>query len=302
VSRESFRRTLREKGQLSLKAHAPKKREEEVMQIAMTPVVTMAPTTPIQNAIRIMAKKGFRRIPIANPGTKSLEGIITATDIINYLGGGKKFDLVQQKFRGNFFKAINEPIKLVMTQEVVSIRASGRISEALELMKTENVGGLPVVDDEKRVKGIVTERDVARLFANRLSGINVRQLMSRDVITALTKTTIFEVEKTMATQGFRRLPIVSDGKVVGIITSMDVIRFFGSGEVFEHLRSGTIIQVLNTPAVEIATKDVSAINPEADIGQAAKIMQEKDIGALPVVKNERLVGMITERDFFKIIE
>lgn len=302
MSRESFRRTLREKGQLSLKAHAPKKREEEVMQIAMTPVVTMAPTTPIQNAIRIMAKKGFRRIPIANPGTKSLEGIITATDIINYLGGGKKFDLVQQKFRGNFFKAINEPIKLVMTQEVVSIRASGRISEALELMKTENVGGLPVVDDEKRVKGIVTERDVARLFANRLSGINVRQLMSRDVITALTKTTIFEVEKTMATQGFRRLPIVSDGKVVGIITSMDVIRFFGSGEVFKHLRSGTIIQVLNTPAVEIATKDVSAINPEADIGQAAKIMQEKDIGALPVVKNERLVGMITERDFFKIIE
>ena len=302
MSRESFRRTLREKGQLSLKAHAPKKREEEVMQIAMTPVVTMAPTTPIQNAIRIMAKKGFRRIPIANPGTKSLEGIITATDIINYLGGGKKLDLVQQKFRGNFFKAINEPIKLVMTQEVVSIRASGRISEALELMKTENVGGLPVVDDEKRVKGIVTERDVARLFANRLSGINVRQLMSRDVITALTKTTIFEVEKTMATQGFRRLPIVSDGKVVGIITSMDVIRFFGSGEVFKHLRSGTIIQVLNTPAVEIATRDVSAINPEADIGQAAKIMQEKDIGALPVVKNERLVGMITERDFFKIIE
>jgi CBS domain-containing protein len=302
VSRESFRRTLREKGQLSLKAHAPKKREEEVMQIAMTPVVTMAPTTPIQNAIRIMAKKGFRRIPIANPGTKGLEGIITATDIINYLGGGKKFDLIQQKFRGNFFKAINEPIKLVMTQEVVSIRASGRISEALELMKTENVGGLPVVDDEKRVKGIVTERDIARLFANRLSGINVRQLMSRDVITALTKTTIFEVEKTMATQGFRRLPIVSDGKVVGIITSMDVIRFFGSGEAFKHLRSGTIIQVLNTPAFEIATKDISAINPEADIGQAAKIMQEKDIGALPVVKNERLVGMITERDFFKIIE
>ncbi len=302
MSRESFRRTLREKGQLSLKAHAPKKREEEVMQIAKTPVVTMAPTTPIQGAIQIMAKKGFRRIPIANPGTKSLEGIITATDVINYLGGGKKFDMIQQKFQGNIFKAINEPIKLVMTQEVISIHASAKISEALELMKTENVGGLPVVDDEKRVKGIVTERDIALLFANRLSGINVRQLMSEDVITALTKTTIFEVEKTMATQGFRRLPIVSNGKVVGIITSMDVIRFFGSGEVFKHLRSGTLIQALNTPAVEIATKDVSTINPEADIGQAAKIMQERDIGAVPVVKNEKLVGMITERDFFKIIE
>jgi CBS domain-containing protein len=106
----------------------------------------------------------------------------------------------------------------------------------------------------------------------------------------------------MATQGFRRLPIVSDGKVVGIITTMDVIRFFGSGEVFKYLRSGTIIQVLNTPALEIATKDVSTVEPNADVGQAAKTMKDKDIGAVPVVKNGKLVGIITERDFFKIIE
>jgi len=39
-----------------------------------------------------------------------------------------------------------------------------------------------------------------------------------------------------------------------------------------------------------------------DVGQTAKIMREKNIGAMPVVKNERLVGIITERDFFKIIE
>ena len=39
-----------------------------------------------------------------------------------------------------------------------------------------------------------------------------------------------------------------------------------------------------------------------DVGQAAKVMREKNIGALPVVKNEKLVGIITERDFFKIIE
>jgi len=302
VSREGFRRTLREKGQLSFKAHPSKKREGEIMQIAKTPVVTMAPTTPIQDAIQIMCQKGFRRIPIANPGTKFLEGIITATDVINYLGGGKKFEMIQQKFGGNFFKAINEPIKLVMTQQVVSVNVAAKISDAIELMKEKNLGGLPVVDDENRARGIVTERDIAILFADRISGVRVAQLMSETVVTALPRTTIFEAEKTMATQGFRRLPIVSDGKVVGIITSMDIIRFFGSGEVFKHLRSGTIIQVLSTPALEIATKGVSTIGPDADVGQAAKIMQEKDIGAVPVVKNERLVGMITERDFFKVIE
>jgi len=126
--------------------------------------------------------------------------------------------------------------------------------------------------------------------------------MSEKVVTALPKTTIFEAEKNMVTQGFRRLPIVSEGKVIGIITTMDIMRFFGSGEVFKYLRSGTITQVLNTPAIEVATKEVSTIEPRADVGQAAKIMRDKNIGALPVVENDRLVGIITERDFFKIIE
>jgi len=302
MSRETFRRTLKGKGQLSLKTHPSKKREGEIIHVAKSPVVTMAPTTLIYDAIQIMAKEGFRRIPIANPGTKVLEGIITATDIIDYLGGGKKFEIIEQRFGGNFFKAINQPIRVVMTKNVASVRISAKISEAMELMTEKNLGGLPVVDDENRVKAIITERDIANMFADRISGIKVANLMSEKVITALPKTTIFEAEKTMTTQGFRRLPIISDGKVIGIITTMDIIRFFGSGEVFKYLQSGTIIQVLNTPALEIATKEVSTIEPNADVGQAAKIMRDKNIGAIPVVKNERLMGIITERDFFKIIE
>jgi CBS domain-containing protein len=72
--------------------------------------------------------------------------------------------------------------------------------------------------------------------------------------------------------------------------------------VFKYLQSGTITQVLGTPALEIATRNVSTIGPEADVGEAAKIMQEKNIGAIPVAKDGKLVGIITERDFFKIIE
>ena len=287
---------------LSLKTHPSKKREDEILRVAKSSVVTMAPTTPIYDAIKIMATKGFRRIPIANPGTKTLEGIVTATDIINYLGGGKKFRIIQKKFAGSIFKAINEPIKLIMIKKVISVKTSAKINEAIELMIEQNLGGLPVVDRKNRVKAIITERDIANMFADRISGVTVAQLMSEKVVTALQKTTIFEAEKTMTTQGFRRLPIISDGKVIGIITTMDIIRFFGSGKVFKYLKSDAIIQVLNTPALEIATRDVVTIGPNEDVGQAAKIMQEKNIGALPVVKNEKLVGIITERDFFKIIE
>jgi CBS domain-containing protein len=302
MSRETFRRTLKEKGQLSLKAHPSRKRESEILHVAKSPVVTMASTTPIYDAIQIMAKEGFRRIPIVNPGTKVLEGIITATDIIDYLGGGPKFEVIEERFGGNFFKAINEPIRIIMVKNVFSVKTSAKISEAIELMKEKNIGGLPVVDERNSVRAIITERDIARIFADRISGVKVSQMMSDKVVTALPRTTIFEAEKTMATQGFRRLPIISDGKVIGIVTAMDIIRFFGCGGVFKRLQSKTIKQVLNTAALEIATKEVTFIEPEADVGQAAKIMQDKNIGAIPVVENKKLVGIITERDFFRIID
>jgi len=289
-------------GSLDLKANTPKKSEGEIMTIAKTPVATVAQTTPIYGAIKTMAKEGFRRLPVVSSGTKRLEGILTAPDIVDYLGGGQKFEIVQQRFSGSFFKAINEPVRLIMTHKVVAVMSTAKISEAISLMKEANIGGLPVVNGKNSVRGIITERDIADLFAGRFSTVRVSQIMSEKVITALPKTTIFEAGKTMTSQGFRRLPIASNGKLLGIITAMDIIRFFGSGEVFKYLQSDTMMQVLNTNALEIASKTVSTIAPDADVGDAARIMREKDIGAVPVVQDERLVGIITERDFFKMID
>lgn len=271
------------------------------MKIAKSPVITMAPTTPVYDGIQIMVKEGFRRIPVVDPGTQRLRGIITATDIVNYLGGGEKYQIIQQKYAGNFFKAINEPVRAIMTQKVVSVHTYAKISDAIDLMTKHNIGGLPVVDEENRVWAIITERDIITIFSRRIGGAKVTDLMSKKVVTAMPKTSIFEAEKRMIKHGFRRLPIVLEGKLVGIVTVMDILRFFGSGEVFKHLQSGTIVQVLQTPIIETSVKEVITIEPDIDVGQAARLMWEKKIGALPVVENQKLVGMITERDFFKLV-
>jgi CBS domain-containing protein len=300
--RESYRRSLREKGPFSLKMHHPKKIIGEIMKIAKTTVVTMAPTTPVYDAVQIMSKRGFRRIPIATPSKKRLTGIITAMDIVNYLGGGEKFEIVQKKFSGNFYKAINESVKAIMIKKVISTHVSAKISQALRLMKNHNVGGLPIIDDEEHVKGIITERDIVAFFAAKVSGMKVEDIMTTKVVTALPHMSIIEVEKTMVQNGFRRLPIVSQNEIIGIVTVMDIIRFFGSGEAFRHLKSGTLMQVLHTKITEIATKNVVVTTPDMDIGETAQIMQKKNIGALPVVHDGKLTGIITERDFFKIIK
>jgi len=299
--REAFRRRLRDQGPLDLKTHPPQKREGEIMSIAKSPVVTMAPTTPIYDAMKIMVKEGFRRMPIVEPGTKRLLGIVTATDIVNFFGGGERYQLIQRKHGGSFFKAINEPIKSIMTYDVVYVYTTSTLRHALELLKRHKIGGLPVVDEDKRVLAILTERDVISFFAGRISGIKVADVMSRKLVTATPNMSIFEAEKTMVERGFRRLPIVVNGKVVGMATARGVLRFFGSGEVFKHLRSGTMAQVLQTSVLEIAAKDIDIVKPDVDVGEVARIMREKDVGSVLVAENEKLVGIVTERDFFKLI-
>ncbi len=299
--RESFRRRLRDHGPLDLKTHPSRKREGDILSIAKSPVVTMAPTTQVYDAIKIMVKEGFRRLPIAEPATKRLLGIVTATDFVNFLGGGTKFQLVQRKHSGNFFKAINEPIKSIMTHDVTYVYTTSTINQAMEIMKSHRIGGLPVVDMDKRVQAILTERDMISFFAGRISGVKVVNVMSLKLVTATPNMSIYEAERTMVEKGFRRLPIVVDGKVVGMTTARTILRFFGSGEVFKHLRSGTMAQVLQTSVLEAATKDFYMIGPDADVGDAAEIMRQKKVGSVLVSKDEKLVGIVTERDFFKLI-
>ncbi len=299
--RESYRRSLRDKGPLDLRAHPSKKREGEIMTIAKSPVVTMAPTTPIYDAIKIMVQKGFRRMPIADPGTQRLRGILTATDLINYFGGGEKYQIIQRKYSGNFYKAINEPVRSVMTTDVVWIYTSAKISDALRLMKKHNVGGLPVLDLEKHIWAIVTERDIILLFTGKLSRVKVSEVMTRKVVTVAPRISIYEASRSMIEHGFRRLPVVLDSKFVGMATNRTLLRFFGSSQVFKHLQSGSMAQVLQTSVLEVTRTNVVTIEPNADVGDAARLMRENNVGSLPVVENERLVGIITERDFFKLI-
>jgi CBS domain-containing protein len=276
-------------------------REGQVMTIAKCPVITASLTTSVYDIVHIMAREGFRRIPIVDVRTERLQGIVTSTDIVDYLGGGKKFQIIQQKFNGSFFKAINEPVKSIMRPNPPAVENVATIGRAIELMKQHGVGGLPIVNNADRVLAIVTERDLLRVFEGKARGVKVAALMTEKVVTATSETTIIEAEKEMVEKSFRRLPLVSGGRLGGIVTAMDIVRFFGSGEVFQHLRSGTILQVLQTPALQIGTKKLVAISPNANADEAARTMKERNVGALLVVDDERLVGILTERDFFKLI-
>jgi len=114
----------------------------------------------------------------------------------------------------------------IMTTHVITIDISERVEEALRLMVKFDVGSVVVVDKEKPV-GIVTERDVTRaaLRGDSLLKLPVRSLMSRPLQTAEPKMEIWRTFEVMLKLGVRRLPIVENEKLVGIVTEKDLTRW-----------------------------------------------------------------------------
>jgi len=274
----------------------------EIMEVARSPVVTVAPSTPIIDVIRIMTKEGFRRLPVINPANRELEGIVAARDIVDYLGGGRKFEIVETKYDGNFFPAVYAPVETIMSKKAVSIRTTGRIGQATNLMIKRGVGGIPVVDRKKRVWAIVTERDLLHLFSKKLTGKKIAETMSKDVAAVSPDTTLKVASRKMIREGFRRLPILKNEKLTGIITVRDIVRFFGTGEVYRSLKSGAIGPVLDTLVHRIGSRGLVTVAADLDIAEAARLMIRRGVGALPVLdEKKRIVGIITERDLLKMI-
>ena len=130
----------------------------------------------------------------------------------------------------------------------------------------------------------------------------VSMWMTREVVTVQPSASVIEVAKLMADRRIRRLPVVemsAEGAlVVGIVSARDILHAFPP-----DVNPFAIVAPTATTApvtVEhIMSHQVQTVAPEDPIETAAELMAEQKIGALPVIRNGRLAGLITESDIFR---
>jgi len=274
-------------------------RSGDIMSIASNEVITIPPTMPVIEAVKTMLNHGFRRIPIADAGTKHLLGIITSNDIVDFLGGGKRNLIIKNKFKGNLLAAVNGSISEIMETNVVSLNVKDSLKDALNTMIKEKIGGIPITDGDGTVKAIVSERDFVFLVSGIVTGKTVEEYMSKKIVTAHSDMSIGEATRSMINNGFRRLPVLRDDVLIGIITASDIMRFLGSGEMFDRLVTGNAREVYQVPVSTLIKRDIIFTRSDVDLGEAANVMLDKNVGSLPVLEEGEFKGIITERDFVR---
>jgi CBS domain-containing protein len=115
-------------------------------------------------------------------------------------------------------------IQDTMTSNPTRVGPTNTAAEAAKIMKAEDIGSLPIVEDD-RVVGVITDRDLAiRIVAEgRDTETTVGDIASKDVVTIDPEQTIDEAARLMAEHQIRRLPVVEeDGRLVGILAQADI--------------------------------------------------------------------------------
>jgi len=115
----------------------------------------------------------------------------------------------------------------IMTHKVATIRPEASAQEAAQLLDEKRISGAPVVDAESKIIGIITEADIISKV-NR-DGLCVADIMSHDVIAISEETPVSEIAALLTERKIKRVPVVRDGKLVGIVSRADIVHAVAQG-------------------------------------------------------------------------
>ncbi|MDI3483614.1 MAG: hypothetical protein PWQ74_201 [Methanobacteriaceae archaeon] len=180
----------------------------------------------------------------------------------------------------------------VMTATVMVMPDTQQVSYARNLMLKHGISHIVVVDSERKPVGIVTEKDITRKL--RVAGptwrrrpidkISIKRVMSKDIISVPAAADIREAVDIMLRNNISSLPVVEDGKLVGIITKTDLLRVYT-----EKCKGRWRVS-------DLMTKNVITVTENHTIAHVISLMEENRIGRIVVIKDKEPVGIITSEN------
>jgi CBS domain-containing protein len=121
-------------------------------------------------------------------------------------------------------------------------------------------------------------------------GMSIREVMTSEVKACEPSATVVEAAKLMAQEDVGPIPVVEDGRLVGIITDRDiVVKMIAKGDDPSSRTVG-----------DIASRDLVTITPDSDVSEALDLMAENQVRRLPVVDGDRLVGIVAQADIARM--
>lgn len=275
-------------------------------RIMIKRTVTISPNTSLLDAREILLRHNLKRLVVIN-SKKYPVGIITEKDIAKTI-----------------YALGDKPIKSVkvsgfMSKKLFTVKKTASVYDCAKLMRRHHISSVIVLGKNGVLEGLVTKTDLASIFlTHAVSPLKVSKIMTRRVVTAMPGDSLLYVEGLLIHNRISRIVIQRNKVPVGIITYRDFVpaklphwitQFADPKEVEEYrikkdlndFRENQMSHLLHFKAVDIMVSNPITVKDDEDVGVAVLLMIRNGIGGLPVVKNSKLVGIITKADIVKAI-
>ncbi|MDO5847601.1 MAG: CBS domain-containing protein [Methanocorpusculum sp.] len=176
--------------------------------------------------------------------------------------------------------------KNVMTKDVVTVDLPSGRDDVLRILKRTGVSGVAVTKGkDKQLLGIVTRKDILR----HPEETQIALLMSSNPVIITPETTIQEAISAILEKNVRRLPVVDNGKVVGILSVSDIIKVIAKQHDMREIRNGFL------------SKSTISVWEETPLPVVGRIMELAEVDAVPILNSDNvLTGIISERDLIRL--
>lgn len=249
-----------------------------------TKIISVDKDDSLKLVLDLMEKNGITKIPVLEE--KKFFGLATDNVIAYKLGSIRKRGITASRLHAS--SVTEKEIKVVSPDEDVK-----------NILKTVGEPGptmLPVVEKDKLI-GVVTKADLLPLVKSKNQ---LHSIMQKKVHAVSINDRVVHARRIMITENVARLPVLEEKKLVGIISDIEIALAFASlkksfslGRQKHHLDELLVKDVMRSPVVWT--------NPSMSIFDAAQLMMDQNIGALPLMENEKLVGMVTRTDLLRSI-
>lgn len=256
----------------------------KIKEIMTTKIISVDKDDSLKLVLDLMKKHDITKIPVLEE--KKFFGLATDNVIAYKLGSIRKRGITASRLHASS----------VTEKEVLVVSPDEDVKNILKTVGEPGPTMLPVVENDKLV-GVVTKADLLPLVKSKNQ---LHSIMQKKVHAVSIDDRIVHARRIMITENVARLPVLEEKRLVGIISDIEIAHAFASlkkafslGRQKHHLDELLVKDVMRSPVVWT--------NPSMSIFDAAQLMMKQNIGALPLIENEKLVGMVTRTDLLRSI-
>ena len=262
----------------------------QIKNLMSEDIITIDKDQNLSDALKLLRKHNVSRLPVTN--NKQLVGIISERDIAAKLGSSKYESMPPSRLH----------ISSVMVKDVFTVPQTMQLDEVARLMLENGIGSVPVMNDDDDMVGIVSKADFVTLAVGiAFEKITVKEIMSKDLTVVSPTERLVHARRQMLESHVGRLPVVEDEELAGMVTSKDLMR------AFIDFRKKVPEKYQKSQIKEVLVEDIMSSNPtftskDATIADVVRVMIETGYNGLPVVEEDKVVGIITQTDILRLIE